>query len=579
MFGRRRKKNDIAYKLGCELPLPERFRFADKQAGKTLEAGKGRLLVTMLGFCVAFAIVGGQLCRISLRGAAPALRREEKPQTRAVDIKMNRADITDRNGVVLATSLPSADLYVDTENLKNPETLAAALAETLPDVKYKSLLKKLKSGKKFVYVKRNLIPRELYEANRLGFPQLNFEIKEMRIYPQGSLFAHVLGSTDIDNNGISGAEKAFNKKLSESKENVRLSLDVGIQSSVRAVLSENIGKYSAEGGAAVLMNAKTGEIVSMVSLPDFDPNNLQNAAKSNLFNAATLGVYEVGSVMKMFNTAIGLETKKIKVTDTVDASHPVVLANYTIQDVPKLRRELSVPEIMIHSSNIGSAKIALAVGAEKQREYLQKFGFFNAPQIELPEKGRPLYPEKWRDVSTATIGYGYGLSVSPLHVVAAAAAVVNGGVYHTPTLLSRRSGKEIVGHRVISDKTSKTMRAIMREVVIKGSGRRANVAGFEVGGKTGSARKLVNGKYVEGSLRTSFLSAFPMDDPQYVLMVMLDSPKKIKETYYLNTAAWNAVPTAEQIITTVAPQLGIMPRPFDPKREAPYVKSALETQE
>lgn len=573
------KQNGLTYRPGQELPLPERFRFSDKHSSQTLEAGKGRLLVTMLGFCAAFLIVGVRLCDISLRGVSAEIRREEKPQTRAVEIKMERADITDRNGIVLATSLPSADLYIDTDNLKKPETLAAALAETLPDVKYKPLLKKLKSGKKFVYVKRNLIPRELYEANRLGFPQLNFETKEMRIYPQGGLFAHVLGSTDIDNNGISGIEKAFNKKLSQDKENIRLSLDVGIQSSIRAVLMENIEKYSAEGAAAILMNAKTGEIISMVSLPDFDPNNLKSAAKSQIFNTATLGVYEVGSVMKMFNTAIGLETKKIKVTDTIDASHPVVLANYTIQDVPKLRRELSVPEIMIHSSNIGSAKIALAVGAEKQREYLRKFGFFTAPQIELPEKGRPLYPSTWRDVSTATIGYGYGLSVSPLHVVAAAAAVVNGGIYHTPTLLSHRFNQKNIGHRVISDKTSKTMRAIMREVVIKGSGRRANVAGFEVGGKTGSARKLVNGKYVEGSLRTSFLSAFPMDDPQYVLMVMLDSPKKIKETYYLNTAAWNAVPTAEQIITTVAPQLGIMPRPFDSKREAPYVKAALESQD
>ena len=578
MFGSP-KQNVLTYRPGQELPLPERFRFSDKHSSQTLEAGKGRLLLTMLGFCAAFLIVGVRLCDVSLRGVSAEIRREEKPQTRAVEIKMERADITDRNGVVLATSLPSADLYIDTDNLKKPETLAAALAETLPDVKYKPLLKKLKSGKKFVYVKRNLIPRDLYEANRLGFPQLNFETKEMRIYPQGALFAHVLGSTDIDNNGISGIEKAFNKKLSQDKENIRLSLDVGIQSSIRTVLMENIEKYSAEGAAAILMNAKTGEIVSMVSLPDYDPNNLKNAAKNQMFNAATLGVYEVGSVMKMFNTAIGLETKKIKATDTIDASRPVVLANYTIQDVPKLRRELSVPEIMIHSSNIGSAKIALAVGAEKQREYLKKFGFFNAPQIELPEKGRPLYPSTWRDVSTATIGYGYGLSVSPLHVVAAAAAVVNGGVYHAPTLLSRRFNQENIGHRVISDKTSRTMRAIMREVVIKGSGRRANVAGFEVGGKTGSARKLVNGKYVEGSLRTSFLSAFPMDDPQYVLMVMLDSPKKIKETYYLNTAAWNAVPTAEQIITTVAPQLGIMPRPFDPKREAPYVKAALEAQD
>lgn len=573
------KPTDAPYKRGQELPLPERFRFSGKQSDDSLEEGKNRLVLTMFGFCLAFAAVAVQLCNVSLRGVSVETRKSDKAQARAVDIKMDRADITDRNGIVLATSLPSADLYVDTENLKNPETIAAALAETLPDVKYQPLLKQLKSGKKFVYVKRNLIPRELYEVNRLGFPQLNFETKEVRVYPQGSLFSHVLGVTNIDGKGVSGVEMAMNNKLTQDKETVRLSLDLGVQAAVRSVLLENIKKFSALGASAILMNAKTGEIVSMVSLPDFDPNNRQNARENQFFNTTTSGVYEAGSIMKTFNTAIGLDTGTVKVTDTFDARNPLILANFKIQDEKKLQKILTLSEVMEKSSNVGSAKIALAVGGKKQREYLTNFGFLDAPEIELPEKGRPLYPKKkWRDVNTATISYGYGLSVSPLQVVAAAAAVVNGGIYRNPTLLSRPFGKKNYERRVISEKTSKTMRAIMRRVVTQGTATRANIPGFEVGGKTGSAQKNTRGGYIKGTVQTSFLGAFPMDDPQYVLMVMMDAPKGIAETYNLNNAGWNAVPTAGQIISTVAPQLGISPRPFDSKTDAPYVKAAFETQ-
>lgn len=574
MFFSAKKRNSI-YRLGQELPLPERFRFSEKQSPSVLEEGKNRLMFAMLLFCAAFAVVGGKLCTVSLCGFSEEPRRERQTPTRALDIKMERADITDRNGVVLATSLPSADLYVNTEKLKNPETLAAAVAETLPDVKYKTLLKNLKSGKKFVYVKRNLIPREQYEVNRLGFPQLNFEKGEVRLYPQGPLFSHVLGWADIDGNGIAGVELAMNDKLMKDKEILRLSLDAGVQDAVRSILADSIKKYMAEGASAILMNAKTGEIVSMVSLPDFDPNNRRGAIPPA--NTITAGKYELGSVMKTFNTAIGLDSGSIKLSDTFDARNPLILAGFKIEDEKKVRKILTLSEVMEKSSNIGSAKIALSVGKKKQREYLEKFGLLSRSVIELPETVIPSAPASWGDLSTATIGYGYGLSVSPLHVVAAAAAVVNGGVYHTPTLLSRRTKSEKIGRRVISEKTSAKMRAIMRNVVMRGTATRANVAGFEVGGKTGSARKVEKGKYVEGKIRTSFLGAFPMDDPQYVLMVMIDAPKGIAETHNYNNAGWNAVPTAGNIISTVAPQLGILPRPFDNKTDAPYVKAALET--
>lgn len=570
-------KSGIFYAPGQEIPLPDRISAADKKTSDSLESGKNRLLFTMGLFFTAFCVIAAQLTAVTVLNASPVEHvKAADEKTYALEIKMNRADIVDRNGVLLATSLPSADLYVDAEKIKNPETIAQALVQTLPDLQYKPLLKKLKSKKNFIYVKRNLTPKEQYDVNRLGFPQLNFQMTETRVYPQGPLMSHLIGTTDIDNNGIAGVEKAFNGKLSDKKETVRLSLDVGVQDSIHAVLQGSIEKYNAEGAAAVLMNAKTGEIVAMVSLPDYDPNNLKKAKRKDLFNTVSLGVYEVGSIMKLFNAAIGIDTKKITVNDRIDASKPVLVSNRLITEPEaKNRREMSVPEILIHSSNVGSAKIALAVGPEKQREYFRKFGFFDAAGIELPERGHPLMPSKWREVNTATAGYGYGVALTPVHVAAAAAALVNGGIYNAPSLVSKRAGDEIIGKRVISKKTSDVMRGMMRLVVTEGSGRKANVPGFEVGGKTGSAQKLVNGKYVGNTLRTSFVSAFPMDNPQYVLMVMLDAPKGIKETYNLNTAAWNAVPTAEKIIATVAPQLGVTPRPYESKQIAPYVKAAL----
>ena len=576
-MGRFSDRNGTFYTLGQEIPLPDRISAADKKRSDSLECGKNRLLFTMAVFFCAFGAIDAQLVsRTVLNAAAHEHIKPEESKRYPLELRMNRADIVDRNGIPVATSLPSVDLYVDADKINNPETIAAALSQTLPDLEYKPLLKKLKSKKNFVYVKRNLTPKEQYEVNRLGFPQLNFQTTETRVYPQGSLVSHILGATSIDNNGIAGVEKTFNDRLTEKNASVRLSLDVGVQDSVRTALTDSIKKYQANGAAAVLMNAKTGEIVSMVSLPDYDPNNLKQSRKNDLFNTASLGVYEVGSIMKLFNTAIGLDTKKISVTDKIDAGKPVVLVKRTITEPEaKNRRELTVPEILIHSSNVGSAKIALAIGAEKQKEYFRRFGFFNQVSFELPEKGRPLLPTQWREGDTASAGYGYGIALTPVHVVAAVSAIVNGGVYNAPSLISKRASDEITGTRVISKKTSDIMRGIMRMVVIEGSGRKANVPGYEVGGKTGSAQKNVNGKYIENTLRTSFISAFPMDNPQYVLMVMLDEPKGIPETYNFNTAAWNAVPTAEKIIATVAPQLGITPRPFESKQAAPYVKTLL----
>ena len=316
-------------------------------------------------------------------------------------------------------------------------------------------------------------------------------------------------------------------------------------------------KFHAQGATAVLMNVKTSEIISMVSLPDFDPNTNKVKTERALFNMATKGVYEPGSVLKIFNTAMALESGKVKVTDRFDATQPLKLKYNTIKDYRGENRWLSVPEILVYSSNIGSAQMALKVGGSEQRNFLEKLGFFEELDIEVAERGQPLVPKRWGDGTIATVAFGYGVAVSPLHVISGYAAVVNGGVYHSPSLIKDGAkGKD--GHRVISFSTSKAMRKLMRLVVTDGSGKRANVPGYEVGGKTGTANKLSDrGKYVDKKVRTTFVSAFPISEPKYALIVMLDEPQPLKETWGFVTSGWNTVPTASKIIAAIAPQLNL----------------------
>ena len=405
--------------------------------------------------------------------------------------------------------------------------------------------------------KRNLTPSQQYQINYLGDPSLEFEEGEKRVYPHKNLLAHVIGTTDVDNVGISGIEKAMDERLTQSDIPLTLSIDIGIQDTIREILKEGMEKFKAVGATAILMDANTAEIIAMVSLPDFDPNINKVKNERALFNMASKGVYEPGSVLKVFNTAMSLESGKVKVADRFDATKPLKLRYNTIKDYRGENRWLSVPEILVYSSNIGSAQMALKVGASEQRNFLEKIGFFENVDIELAEKGRPLLPKRWSESTIATVAYGYGISVSPLHVISAYSAVVNGGIYHSPSLI-KDSPKAKNGHRVLSFNTSKAMRKLMRLVVTDGSGKRANVRGYEVGGKTGTANKLSEtGRYVDKKVRTTFVSAFPISNPKYALIVMLDEPQPLKETWGFVTSGWNTVPTASKIITAIAPQLNL----------------------
>ncbi len=525
-------------------------------SARAVETGRMRLIVTASLFGLAFAMIGARLVDLMVLGSnpqSPAVVAAETPPP------FNRANITDRNGVVVATNVPTVNLYADSKLVLDAKEATDKLTATLPDLVYGDVMKRLSSGQRFIYLRRNLTPTEQMAVNRLGIPGVYFEESESRVYPQGALLAHVLGNTDPDNHGIAGVERTFDDILSEGRAPIALSLDARVQYAVREALAAGISKFQAKAGSGVVMDASNGEILALVSLPDYDPKSMGQASPDARFNRATLGLYEMGSTFKLFTTAIALETGTARLDSFYDTREPISVGRFKINDFRGQKRWLSVPEVLIHSSNIGAARIALEFGPEVQQEFLTKFGLMSPLHLELPEVGSPNYPSVWRTSNTMNVAFGYGISVTPVHVASAVSTLVNGGTFYPPTIIRRAGRAKPEGHRVISENTSETMRALMRLVVKEGS-TKADVSGYFVGGKTGSAEKVSEqGGYTQSSRRTSFVGAFPIDKPRYVVMIMLDEPQGLKETYNFTTAGWNAAPTAANVIANIAPLLGVYP--------------------
>ncbi len=551
------KEKNKFYLPGEEIKVKKDFVFSGFNIEKDPLSGcKNRMLLAISAFALVYAVIALRTLGLCISGFAPDYNNEEKelPQIK-IENPITRADITDRNGAIIATSLPTVNLYAHPRKVKDKEKAAAKLSEYIPDMLYEDILAQLKKNSTFVYIKRNLSLAQHYQIYALGIQGLGFEEVEKRVYPQKTLFSHIIGKTNIDNIGISGLEKELGDRLTSSDVPLRLTIDLGIQDTIHRKLQTAVDKFHAKGAAAILMDVNNGEIIAMLSLPDFDPNlNVIPDAKAQ-FNFATKGLYEPGSVFKVFNAAMGLESGKVKLSDRFDATKPLKLKHNIIKDYRGKNKWLDLQEILIYSSNIGSAQIALKVGKEEQQKFLRRLGLF-APidSFEVTEKAAPGIPRRWEESTTATVSYGYGLSVTPLHIISAFAAVVNGGVYHTPTLIK---GQHDEGKRVLSEKTSATMRKLLRDVVTKGSGRRANVPGYEVAGKTGTANKLVNGKYIDKKVMTSFVAIFPVSHPQYAFLIMMDEPQPSEETLNFVTAGWNTVPAAGEIIAAIAPQLNI----------------------
>ncbi len=536
----------------------------DGLAHGALKVGRNRLMVAAALFAAVYGVVGLRLIDVTLfnDGFEPPVARSEPPRY----AQFARRDIVDRNGVLLATDLPTASLYADPKRVLDPVETATRLAQVLPGVSREALLAKLASRRRFVWIKRNLTPRQQDAVNRLGLPGVAFQRAEERVYPQGRLFSHVVGFTDIDGRGLAGVEKAFDDVLRSSRNGdggaLRLTLDTRIQYLLRSELARGMAIFRAKGAAGVVMDATGGAVRAMVSLPDFDPNRGRGTGAAR-FNRVTLGAYEMGSTFKIFTLAMALDAGIVNLRDGYDASKPLRVARFTIRDYKPAKGWLSVPEIFIESSNIGSAKIARDVGARIQRQYLKRLGLLDPAEIELPEVATPLAPSPWREIATMTVGYGHGIAVSPIQLTAAVAAVVNGGVFYPPTLVPRAPDAPRVGWRVISTRTSARMRWLMKRVVEEGTGKKAAVAAYAVGGKTGTAEKPGRGGYRRNALISSFVAAFPIDAPRYVVFVMYDEPKGTKATSNFATGGWTAAPAVARIITRLGPLAGLPARDGD----------------
>jgi len=537
----------------------QKLEGATKQA---LETGRTRLLVTGALFMLAFTVIGARLADITVfqAGAEPKLTGNQAAATARNAWPTTRADIVDRNGNLLATSLVTASLYANPRQILDSRDAAQKLMSVLPDLSLAELQTKLTGNRSFTWIRRHLTPKQQYEVNRLGIPGVYFQRDERRVYPQGGLAAHVVGFTGIDNDGLAGIERSFDEVLKGGGRGLALSIDLRVQHVLRQEIAAGIKRVNAIGGAGMVIDVQTGEMLGMVSLPDFDPHNPTGLDPKTLFNRNTLGVYEQGSMFKLFTAALALDSGVATMNSSYDASKPIKISRFTISDFQGKGRVLSLPEVLVFSSNIGAAKMALAAGAETQKKYLGGFGLLRKPALELPEVGAPMLPAQWREISTMTIGFGHGLAVSPLQMASGIVAIANGGVMRPITVLKRAPGEAPQGNRVISQRTALDMQKLMRLVVTDGSGRNANVPGYLVGGKTGTAEKVGDhGVYKRRAVLSSFVSAFPMTNPRYVVLVSIDEPKPIKENHNFITAGWVTTPVVGRIIPRIAPILGVVP--------------------
>ena len=553
-------------------------RIVRAQSSQTRHVGESRVRISLVAifFGLSFVMLGARLLEVSTMGGGdlPFKRLVTEPQLMlqheedvdaskiAAAQQVLRHEIVDRNGLVLATSIETASLVANPTIIRHEDEIAKALHSIFPEESYESLKEKLlRKRSTFLYIRRHLSPKQQEAVNNLGVPGLFFEPDMRRVYPYGNLFAHTIGYVGVDNQGLAGIEKSFDDKLQDPVKNeaMKLSLDLRVQSMLRDELKRAVNDYGALGGTGIVMDIASGEIIAMTSLPDFDPHHPGQASDDARFNRATLGVYEMGSTFKTFTAAAALDKGAVAMRGGYDASQPIHSGSFTISDAHPENRWLSVPEIFTYSSNIGTAKMALALGGKRQREFLKSLGLFDKVAFELPELGRPIVPREWPELTTMTVSYGHGISVSPLHLVDAIAAVAGDGTLPPVTLVKGGNDHKPRGEKVISGNTVEQVRDLLRLVVRHGTGKLADAPGYEVGGKTGTAEKNTNGVYSKNSKVTSFAGVFPLSRPRYAILVMVDEPKGNKSTYGFATGGWISAPVVGRLAQRMGPLLGMKP--------------------
>ncbi|MDP5110651.1 MAG: penicillin-binding protein 2 [Rickettsiaceae bacterium] len=520
-----------------------------------------RINIIIIGFSAVFLI-------ISIRLAIVATSDYISYRQSIKGLQINRYDIVDRNNNLLAVNLPSASLYANPRRVVDIEQSIEKLITIFPELDKKQLFIKLNSDKSFEWIKRDVTPQEHEKIYNLGMPGFGFEREQKRIYTYGNLLSHVIGYVGRDLGGLAGIEKYFDEflagydLLSENKSQgnfLQLSIDVRIQNILSEELERTIKKFSAKGAAGMVVDPNNGEVLALVSKPDFDPHHPGAAKPEQLFNMATQGAYEMGSGMKSLTMAIGLDTGATSLNDAYDLTYMKV-SGFQLKDYPRpLKGWHSVPYIFLKSSNIGIGQIMLEIGKKNLAEYLKKLGLLERLKIELPERARPLFPNysRWTDLRLITMSYGYGMSESPAHFMQAMVPIMNGGMLYPLTLIKRDPAKPLETQRVFKEKTSADMRKLMRLVITKGTGSKAEVKGYYVGGKTGTANVAHAGKYDNTRRVSSFFGVIPATKPKYMVYIIYNEPKGIKETFGFAGGGWVAAPSTGIIMQKIAALYGI----------------------
>ena len=540
-------------------PRPERLRLVG-QRRQLLALMHQRLMFGMLVYAGVIALIALRILYLAAFGDHAGRK------TGLTALLPDRGDIVDRDGEPLARTIDAWIIALHpTRVIGSKLELARNLARLMPEKSEEQYYALLTSGKPFFYLRRRAAPALVEAVNALGEPGLAVQREPDRLYPQTSLAAHVIGYTDIDGHGVAGMERSFDDYLSDAatrSEPLVLSIDSRLQQALEHELLDAMTTFSALGAAGIVMDIHTGEVLAMTSLPQLNPNAAGQGSQEARFNRATLGVYELGSTFKPFTVAMAMDSGIIKSFGQIYNCPDALRAyGHTITDTHPYGRPCTVAEIMKESSNIGTAQIAAQVGAKRQQYFLGKMGFLGPVNIELKERGRSLTPgNNWGPLEVMTVGYGHGIAVTPMHLATGYATLFNGGIYRPATFLKvDRRHPPTKGVRVFSEDTSYRMRALLRLVVTQGTGKQADAPGYRVGGKTGTAEKLLNGRYTSSAVVTTFAGVFPMDEPRYVVVAMLDDPKATAKTYGFHTAGWNVAPVVSRTVSRIAPMLGVHP--------------------
>ena len=529
---------------------------------------RARIGLAILLFAAVYSI-------IALRLVMFAAASDGRNPHRAVSgdaIATARPDILDRNGEILATDVRVPSLYAEPRRLIDVDEAVELLTADLTDLDATELRERLSSKRGFVWLKRDITPEQQHEIYRQGLPGIGFLNENKRTYPNGPEVSHLIGHVNIDNQGIAGMEKWLDGHglaalhmaglATDRLQNpVNLAVDLRVQHALRDELVAAHTKFRTLAAAGLVLDVRTGEIIAMVSEPDYDPNNPHEALDPTRINRLTTGVFEMGSTFKAFTIAMALDSGKFTLKSSFDAHGPMHVGRFQIHDFEPENRMLTIPEIFTYSSNIGAARTALAMGVDAHKAFLKKMGQLDRLRTELPESAEPIVPRHWGELNTITIAFGHGLSVAPLQALMGVGALMNGGFLIPPTFLKRTEEEaHALGKRVIKPETSEMMRYLMRLNVEKGTARKADIPGYYIGGKTGTADKVINGHYSKSSVLTDFMAVIPADKPRYLLLIMLDDPKALPETHGFKTSGWNAVPVGGAVVARIAPLLGVEPR-------------------